>query len=410
MAPSAPPARDDRTVVPEPAPPAPPDRRSVLRGIGVVGVTLLVGGTGAVSYRAYDNGVLDPGSGAPYDAWEHWREDPGPAGAVAAAILAANPHNTQPWTFGISPTGVDVFSDAGRQMRSVDPLAREHHVGLGCALENLVLGAGARGYRTDTVLTPTPGDPAHVARVGLSSGAGAPSPLYDQIGRRHSDRGPYTGAPVAAATLDALSAQAAGLSGVAVRWFTTAEDRAALGALVMDATRAFVADQQQSLEAFSWFRNGRDAIERHRDGPTLDAQGLDPLTLTLAKLLPASSRAAGDAFWLEQTRTVHTATAAAYGVLTVADTDDVAARLTGGRLLQRIHLAATAAGLALQHMNQVTERVDRERAQQRPATFAPRFDALLARPGQHALATFRVGFPRRAARRSPRRALRAVTR
>jgi hypothetical protein len=47
-----------------------------------------------------------------------------------------------------------------------------------------------------------------------------------------------------------------------------------------------------------------------------------------------------------------------------------------GRLLQRVHLAATANGLALQHMNQITERVDREASLGKPATFAPRLDAV----------------------------------
>ena len=65
-----------------------------------------------------------------------------------------------------------------------------------------------------------------------------------------------------------------------------------------------------------WFRGSNDEIQRHRDGLMLDGQGLSPLVLGVAKLLPASSRADGDQFWVKQTRTVHTATAAAYGVIT----------------------------------------------------------------------------------------------
>ena len=78
----------------------------------------------------------------------------GPTGAVAAAILAANPHNTQPWTFVVAPDGIDVFSDPTRRLMQVDPLLREHHVGLGCALENLVLAAEARGHRPAVTLLP----------------------------------------------------------------------------------------------------------------------------------------------------------------------------------------------------------------------------------------------------------------
>jgi hypothetical protein len=148
----------------------------------------------------------------------------------------------------------------------------------------------------------------------------------------------------------------------------------------------------------------RPSPRRHRDGLVLDGQGLAPLALGAAKLLPPSSRTAGDSFWVTQTRTVHTATAAAYGVITVVEPDDVRIQLAAGRLLQRIHLAATGHGIALQHMNQVTERIDREATTGARATFAPRFAALLP-SGAAPLLTFRVGYPVRAARPTPRRSV-----
>lgn len=404
------PASPDEPTIPSTPGDSPVRWRSLLRGIGVGAATVVVAGTGVLSYRTYDNGVLDSGSGAPYDPWSHWREDRSPLGAVGAAILAANPHNSQPWIFHVTDNAIEVFTDPTRGTGTLDPLGREHHVGMGCAVENLVLAAGARGYRATVALLPERGNPAHVATVGLTSATATSSPLYDAIGSRHSNRGPYKSAAVPAPVIAALAAQTGGLDGVQVRWFTTAKHKIALGGLLVDAARAITLDTRQSTDAFVWFRDTRDDIDRHRDGLTLDGQGLDQLTLTVAKLLPAESRTAGDAFWLAQTRTVHTKTAAAYGVITVADPDNSETRLTGGRLLQRIHLAATAAGLGLQHMNQITERIDRERTTGMPATFAPAFDALLGHPGRRPLATFRIGYPVRAARLSPRRALTAVTR
>jgi hypothetical protein len=259
---------------------------------------------------------------------------------------------------------------------------------------------------------PTPADTTHVASVALGpvSTSRPVIPLYEVIGNRHSNRGPYSGRTLSDTVLADLEGQASGLSGVRVRWFTSTTDRAAMGALLVDAAVAVTADEQQSRDAFAWFRNGHSDIVAHRDGLTLDGQGLSPVVLTLGKLLPASDRSAGDAFWVDQTRTVHTATAAAYGVITVTDPADPLARLTGGRLLQRIHLAATAQGLALQHMNQVTERIDRELSLGARATFAPRMRSALDRPGQEALSTFRIGYPVREAKLSPRRSVSTVTR
>ncbi|MEO6571440.1 MAG: hypothetical protein ABIO83_07820, partial [Ilumatobacteraceae bacterium] len=272
------------------------------------------------------------------------------------------------------------------------------------------LAATARGHLATVTLLPDTADATHVATIDLTAGPTEPSGLHDAIGHRHSNRGPYTSAAVADEVLATLDSTSVGLDGVTVRWFTTPEDRTTLGAMIIDATKAIIDDEQQSKDSFAWFRNNRDDIDTHMDGLTLDVQGLNPVVLAAAKILPATNRAGGDRFWLDQTRTVHTATAAAYGVITVADPDDPRQQLTGGRLLQRIHLAATVAGLGLQHMNQITERIDRDARLARPSKFAAGMDAVLAEPGRHALSTFRVGHPVRPGRLSPRRPVSEVTR
>ncbi len=383
-------------------------RRDVLRAAGIGGASLVVAGTGALSYRVYDTAALGPGRGRAYEPWQQWRSTPGLLGAVAAAVLAASPHNTQPWIFGIRTNAVDVSLDRTRGTGTVDPFSREQHMGIGCALENLVLASEARGLRPAVTLLPDGPAGPRMAEVTVSSGEAAISPLYDAIGERHTNRGPYQTRPVAASTLAGLS-ELGDLPGLAVHWVSASEPRAELGRLLVDAAAALVADDQQSQDNFVWFRGTNDEIQRHRDGLTLGGQGFGALMLAIAKLLPSSSRAKGDQFWLEQTAKVHTATAAAYGVITTSTPEDRSTQLNAGRLLQRIHLGATSQGIALHHLNQITERIDRERATGAKATFAPRYAALLP-PAAHPLLTFRVGYPVRAATPSPRRSPTEVTR
>jgi hypothetical protein len=83
--------------------------------------------------------------------------------------------------------------------------------------------------------------------------------------------------------------------------------------------------------------------------------------------------------------------------------------LMAGRLLQRIHLYATTKGLALQPLNQIFERADREAS----AGLAPVFTGAadrLSPDGWHGVTAFRIGYPVSPASLSPRRSAEDVIR
>jgi hypothetical protein len=109
-----------------------------------------------------------------------------------------------------------------------------------------------------------------------------------------------------------------------------------------------------------WFRSSPAEIEAYRDGPTLDAAGLSFLALTYARLFSVSPGTSHSA-WLRNTRDVQLASAPLTGLIAVSDRYDRKATLAAGRVWQRLHLSASARGLAMQPLNQPIEMIDRER-------------------------------------------------
>ena len=69
-----------------------------------------------------------------------------PLALVAAGVIAANPHDTQPWLFAVGDDAIEIFADTSRNLGAMDACVREMHLGLGCAIENMLTAAGANGY------------------------------------------------------------------------------------------------------------------------------------------------------------------------------------------------------------------------------------------------------------------------
>lgn len=164
-----------------------------MRGAGVVTV-LVVGGA---AWRAYDQGVFSVGKGPAYQPWKDWRSasNQGSLSLVRAAILAASPHNTQPWLFKVTNAWIELYIDTSRNVGALDPYLREEHIGMGCALENPMLAAPANGYAATVTLVPgrlapiaADAKPKLVAHVDLVPSKQEAGELYEAIPQRHQSQ------------------------------------------------------------------------------------------------------------------------------------------------------------------------------------------------------------------------------
>ncbi|HVU21052.1 MAG TPA: hypothetical protein VHE09_09995 [Rhizomicrobium sp.] len=381
-------------------------RRVVIGGAGA----LVLAGAG-LGYRAWDRGAFQAGEGDAFAPWRNWRGDSrdGAKQPLRAAILAASPHDTQPWMFAAAGDSITVYANRARNMGSFDPFRREMHLGIGCSIENLMRAAAVYGYSMNVIihgghLTPSPkNDPVRVAHLWLDAGRATRDRLFEAIPHRHTNRGPYLDKPVLQKQLlqliDLVSDQQ-----VQLVFITDAHARRELAATIVSATQRIIADPEMSADSARWFRTGRREVEAHRDGIGIDTAGLTPLMAIAAKMMPDQNAATADKYWLNMTRDVQTV-APVMGLLLVRDRLDMGGAIAAGRAWQRLHLAATAMGLAAQPLNQPVECVDRNVQLGRNDEFAPTLKRFAKSTDYEATFCFRLGYAEREALPSARRPL-----
>lgn len=283
--------------------------------------------------------------------------------ALSHAILAPNPHNRQPWVAELSTPGeITLFFDTSRRLPETDPYDRQLTIGLGCFVELLAMAAAETGHRAEVSLFPE-GQPQPilderpVAHIRLIADSTVPrDPLFAQVFLRHTNREAYdTARPVAAATLNDIAAVA---RFARIAHATGTEEVASLRALAWEAMEIELRTYRTMKESVDLMRIGKAEIEANPDGISLGGPLMEGLSLVgmmdrQAMLDPRTTVfAQGMAAQKVQFDT-------AMGFLWLATPGNSRAdQIAAGRDYVRMHLAVTAAGLAMQPFSQALQEYD----------------------------------------------------
>jgi nitroreductase len=308
---------------------------------------------------------------------------------VARAALAPSGGNCQPWRFVARGARIACLHDVARSRSFLDFAHGAAYAALGAAVENLALAARTAGWEPTVAPFPDAGDATRVCVVQLEPGAPEPSDgdaaLARAIEARVTNR--RLGARVA---LDAGDAGAlrdeAARAGAELELCTDPDALDELGRVLGRGDRFRFLSPPLHAEMMRELRWTPAEALRTRDGldvATLELPAADLAGVRLLRGRPILDELTriGGGDGLEKSARKSVAAASALGLLTVAGTG-ADSYFRGGRALERVWLAATARGLALQPMTALVYLFARA-ARGAAADFAPaeraELDALRAR-------------------------------
>jgi hypothetical protein len=286
--------------------------------------------------------------------------------AIAWGIQAPNPHNTQAWKFRpVSDTGALLYIDERRLLPVTDPPARQIHIGAGCCIETLAVGMSSEGYQTDVELLP---DGPHgveevgrkpVARIELRPGpVTRPDELADAVGRRQTNRKPYTGPLLTDAEADQIRASVPPGT-VEVLTFNEPGAMRPLLDVFYRACEIEITSRRLYEETRIWFRFNEAQRRAHRDGLSVPQVGIDGLK---RRLVEWTLRDGDPQRWfgrrtLSSTlKTLRRGIDSARGiVLLKTATNGQVDWLDAGRAFARAHLGLTQLGLTCNPYSQVLQ-------------------------------------------------------
>ena len=288
---------------------------------------------------------------------------------VELACLAPSVHNTQPWTWRISGSTLELYADPRRLLPATDPQGDQLVVSCGAALHHAQIAARGLGWEPQVTRLPGGPDMDLLARIDLTPAPRTPSGLaaLELLRERRTDRRHCTSWPVPDARLAQL-ADTAGRWGVIATPVTDSPQRWRVEDLIAEASKIQSNDPRTAREQAAWVDRGpEDGIP---SDVVPDETQHDPSHMS--RFGPGTLKDSDREF--DRTDAL---------IVLGSVTDDRAAWLRAGEALSALWLDATLAGLTVVPLSQPIEVPQTRRVLQH--------DVLVSLVKPHVLV--RVGWP-----------------
>jgi nitroreductase len=275
-----------------------------------------------------------------------------------AATLAPSGDNAQPWRFRWDSSVLEVYLDDARAGSFFDVDHVASLISIGAVVANVELQAATLGWVTHIRWLPAGNTQNPKAHLSFSFEAPTPSNLAAAIPTRCVNRHPYRrGRPLPQTWLEERVVDAAGLE-TQLAWCTDSQALRRVARLVRWADWVRFSHPEVHGAFMAELRFSQAEAEQTRDGLAINTLESGPLAGPALRFLRPWRRMAalnrlGLYRLLARQADQLVRSASAVGLLS-ADQDTALTYLKGGVAMQRLWLAATAAGIAFQPVTVAT--------------------------------------------------------
>ncbi len=274
--------------------------------------------------------------------------------ALSYAILAANPHNRQPWLVELhSENEATLYCDQARHLPVTDPFDRQITIGLGCFLEQLSIAAAYKNKVANTILFEqgshdTQLDLRPVAHIQLVEGNTKNADLFPYIINRRTDRTPYTDA--VPNRTDLIAIQTAAGPGTTTTHFPPLV--ANIQNICAEAARIEFMTPYTHEESAGLMRVGRQAVTENPDGISIEGPIIELLNLGGAMSPSAMRDHSSTAFRQGMNMYLEAIDTTQSFVWITTPTNSRVDQIAAGRAYARANLKATQLGISMQPLSQ----------------------------------------------------------